>query len=398
MTASRTSQNRQLGVGFLGAGPLNRTHHMPNIAQIPQARIEAVCDLDADRLASAAQRYRPRLATRDFDQMLADQAVELVIIATAPPLQADLTRRALAAGKHVFVEKPMAETAQQCLQIGALARQVGRYVATGYNRRFSPAYRDLKQVIDSRNVPPMMSYRLLDDDRGRRNWTDRPHLIDEVCHIFDILAWLANDQPVQIFCLDLPGQNYQILIRFAHGATAHILTGGRGNFAWPKERIEVVLDHVVLAVDDFVELRAANVPGLERKCYPGREYEGYPGGYAQRLAQEGLGLELQLRRQIAELWQTDGLADMPPGPQREALRQRVFAGKALPPVNYMVDKGWFAAMQALVASLLADQAPPNAGPADAARSIACAEAAMQSVRSAEPVALDPAGWADRPDG
>jgi len=384
---------RPLAVGFLGAGNLNRLHHMANVARMSAARIHAICDLDPQRLASAAERYKPQLATRDYQEMLADREVELVIIATRPHLQANLARQALEAHKHVFVEKPMAESMEGCLELERIARQVGRTLATGYNRRFSPAYRDIKGMLADCHVPPLMSYRLMDDTRDRPNWADRPHLLDEVCHIFDILAFFADDEPVETYCVEVPVQNYQIIIRFSRGATAHIITGGRGHFAWPKERIEIVMDHAVVAVDDFVELHAANVPGFERKCYRGREYEGRPGGYADRMAREGLIVDVEIRKQIAELWQTDGLVDMPPGPQRDAKWQEVFGGKALPPINYTVDKGWYAAMEHLIESLASGTKPQNADGIDAARSIACAEAAAESARTGEPVPLRPSQWA-----
>ena len=384
--------DRRLGVGFLGAGNLNRLHHMPNVAGIGRARVEAVCDVDPQRLDSAARRFQPRLATQRYEDMLADPQVELVIIATAPPLQPDLVRQGLEAGKHVFVEKPMAQTAEQCLQLARLAEAKGRVLATGYNRRFAPAYRDVKRAVEAVNVPPMITYRLLDDTRDRPDWHEQPHLIDEVCHIFDLLSWLIDDEPTEVYCAQVPVQEYQLILRFAGGATGHILTGGRGNFAWPKERIEVVLDHAVVAVEDFVELRAANVSGLEHKCYAGREYEGWAHGYAERMASEGLAVDLALRKQIADVWQRDGLADMPPGGEREALRQRNFAGQVLPPVNYMVDKGWFAGMEYLIGALLADDEPDNAGGTDAARSIACAEAADESARTGRVVCLDRSSW------
>jgi len=382
----------RLGVGFLGAGNLNTLHHMPNVASMSHVKIEAICDLNEERLARAAERFRPRLATKNYDEMLSDPAVDLVIIAAAPPLHPDLAKRALEAGKHVFVEKPMAQSAEECVRLGRLARQVGRCLVTGYNRRFSPAYHDVKSAMVDLKVPPLLTYRLVDDTRDRPDWAKRPHLIDEVCHIFDILAWLTGDEPAEVYCVEVPVQSYQIIIKFAAGAVGHIITGGRGNFAWPKERIEVVLDHAVIAVEDFVELWAANVPGLEHKCYRGREYEGRPGGYAERMAAEGLAVDREIRRQIAELWQTEGLADMPPGPQRDALYQRVFGGKSLPPINYMVDKGWYASMEHLTRALLAGCLPDNADAVAAARSIACAEAAMESARTDRPVRLDPERW------
>ena len=92
------------------------------------------------------------------------------------------------------------------------------------------------------------------------------------------------------------------------------------------------------------------------------------------------------------MWQRGGLADMPPGREREALQQRNFAGPVLPPVNYMVDKGWFAAMEHLIDALLAGDEPDNAGGVDAARSIACAEAADESARTNRVIRLDRSSW------
>ena len=394
-------------VGFLGSGNLNTIQHYPNIAASADAAFEAVCDLNEALMVERATPYAPRLMTTDYDTMLADPAIDIVWIAAEPPLQADLAGRALEAGKHTFVEKPMAETMAECVQLGRLAKAKGVGLFTGYNRRFAPAYVDLKSIMATMTEPPMITYRLVDDGRDRHGGfgarlagedPGRPQLLDEACHIFDIFAHLTEAEPVSVTCHSIPHNNDMVLLQYDNGAVANLTVSMRGTMAFPKERIEVIMDHAAATVEDFVELTTANVPGWGHmvKRYPGFEYPGWLSGYKHRMEWEGLGVVRHFRQKWQGLWNQQGLADMPLGPERDAKIEELIAphmrSGTMPPVNYLVNKGWCAADHGILKGLREGTPIAAAGAVDAARSIACAEAAIASARTGQPVKLNPADW------
>jgi predicted dehydrogenase len=112
------------------------------------ARLAWVCDASEERLAGAAARYPAARATSSFDELLADDGVEAVVVATPVPTHAELARRALAAGKHVFVEKPMAMSAGDAEELVALAEERGLALLPGHLLLYHPGVRKLKELVD----------------------------------------------------------------------------------------------------------------------------------------------------------------------------------------------------------------------------------------------------------
>jgi predicted dehydrogenase len=390
-TANMTPRVR---VGFLGAGNLNTIQHFPAIASCEDAEFYAVCDLNEDLLDRRANLYKPRYVTTDYDKLLADGKVDLVWIAAHPELQEDLARRALRAGKHVFVEKPMSETAKGCLELGRLARRKGVRLFTGFNRRYAPAYVDVRSILSEMKRPPMVTYRLADDSFGRASEVfDRPQLLDETCHAFDIISHLVGSEPVRVCTFSASRNNDLVSIQYANGAVASITSSIQSSMAWPKERLEVLMDNAALSVDDFVELQTANVPGwgCMTKRYEGFEYPGWLSGYKERMQWEGLSAVLAFRRRWLEVITEAGVPNWQPGPQADRDRAALVESHRnhMPPVNYMVNKGWRNADLAILKSLRTGASTAAAGATDAARAIAMAEAAVKSARTGKVVSLDP---------
>ena len=128
----------QVGVGYWGRNLLR------NLAAAPGAHVVAVCDPRADARAAAAA-LAPGTPARRFDDVLADGAVEAVVIATETPTHAALAQRALDAGKHVFVEKPLAQTVAEAERLVATAAERDLRLMVGHLLRYHPAYRDVER-------------------------------------------------------------------------------------------------------------------------------------------------------------------------------------------------------------------------------------------------------------
>ncbi len=129
---------RLLRIGVLGAGPIAQAAHFASCRRARNAELYAICDVAEDLLARMAALHQPRAAYRDYDAMLADPRVEAVIVAVADQFHAPLARKALAAGKHVLVEKPLGVTVEECEDLRLQLRETGLVLQVGHNKRFDP--------------------------------------------------------------------------------------------------------------------------------------------------------------------------------------------------------------------------------------------------------------------
>ena len=132
------NKQRQLRVGVLGCGPISQFAHLDACHKARNAELYALCDLSRDLLDRMTAVHQPRASYLDYDDMLADPQVEAVIVATADPFHVPLVRRAVAAGKHVLVEKPLGVTVEECEELRNRLRGSGLVLQVGTNRRFDP--------------------------------------------------------------------------------------------------------------------------------------------------------------------------------------------------------------------------------------------------------------------
>jgi predicted dehydrogenase len=133
-------------VGHAGLG-----YWGPNVARnfADLADLRWLCDLSPDLLSAAAARHPQARTTTRFDEMLADPEVDAIVIATPVVTHYELAKRALLAGKHVFVEKPQAQSSADAEELAALAQESGLVLMPGYLLLYHPAVSRLKELIDA---------------------------------------------------------------------------------------------------------------------------------------------------------------------------------------------------------------------------------------------------------
>ena len=136
----------QIGVGYWGRNLLR------NFAALPGADLIWACDTRESARSEAAQNHPGIPTTSRVEEVLDDDSVEAVVIATETPQHFPLAEAALRAGKHVFVEKPIAQTADQAERLVALAAEADRRLMVGHLLRYHPAYRYVEQLIQEGNL------------------------------------------------------------------------------------------------------------------------------------------------------------------------------------------------------------------------------------------------------
>src|SRR5919106_4405563 len=134
----------RVAVAGLGPWGLNLARNFTELAELA-----VVCDDDEERLRAAAARYPTAQAASRFDEVLENDRVDAVVVATPVPSHAALARRALAAGKHVFVEKPMALTGAEAEALVALAEERGLVLMPGHLLLYHPGVAQLKALVEA---------------------------------------------------------------------------------------------------------------------------------------------------------------------------------------------------------------------------------------------------------
>jgi hypothetical protein len=253
-------------VGLIGAGAFARSLHLPLLRRSAAFAVQAVASVRGIAARNAGRQIGARYATTETAEILDDPAIDVVWITTPHDSHADLAVRALDAGKHVFVEKPLALTLDDCQRVRAAAIRAGRLLTVGFNRRFAPASALLRAHLTG-SGPYQVTYRVAAPTLPPGHWLDDPgrgggRLVGEGCHFFDWMAWLLDEAPVRVWATrartSFPG--ITVSIDFAGGSTGTLIYACTRSNGPPKERVEVLGDDRVAVMEDFraVELYRVN--------------------------------------------------------------------------------------------------------------------------------------------
>ena len=132
------NEDRRLRIGVLGCGPIAQAAHFEACRKARNAELYVICDVAEDLLARMAAVHEPRVTHADYDRMLADPNLDAVIVATADQFHVAAAEKAIAAGKHALVEKPLGVTVEECEELRALVRAAGLVLQVGTMKRFDP--------------------------------------------------------------------------------------------------------------------------------------------------------------------------------------------------------------------------------------------------------------------
>jgi predicted dehydrogenase len=133
--------------GVLGAGPIAQFAHLEACRKARNAELYALCDAAPDLLERVAAAHRPQVTYTDYDAMLADPAVDAVVVAIADQFHVPMALKAIAAGKHVLVEKPLGVRVEECEELAAAVRASGLILQVGTMRRYDPAIQQARDFI-----------------------------------------------------------------------------------------------------------------------------------------------------------------------------------------------------------------------------------------------------------
>lgn len=290
---SRRRGNDSVTVGVIGAGNFARSTLLPALSRT-DAKLAAVADINGVAAAHAARKFGAEKAVSDYRLILDDPAVQAVFVLVGHHLHARFICEALEAGKHVFVEKPLAITEVQLEEVIAAyggkgidschrwndaegcgndakrsesdalrhARGEGKMVMLGFNRRFSPHTMKIKDLLRGRTEPLCMTMTVNAGFIPPDDWTQDPErgggrIIGEGCHFIDLLSHLADSPVVQVSAQMVGGNGpvrddkMSILLGFADGSAGTVHYFSNGSKSYPKETLDIFGDGRVIRMENF---------------------------------------------------------------------------------------------------------------------------------------------------
>jgi len=278
-------------VGVIGAGQFARLILLPAI-RAAGARVAAVASAGGVSCLHAARRFGASEATTDVARILDSPAVDAVFIATRHDSHAALAVRALEAGKHVFVEKPLAIDADGLALVEAAHRAAsGLQLMVGFNRRFAPHARHARRLLAARSEPVAIHMTINAGALPADHWTRDPaigggRILGEGCHFVDLALFLVGRPIVATQKLPLgagrgaTGDGATLCLTFADGSVATIAYWTNGPRAYAKERIEVFCEGRALVIDNWRALRTVGWLAAGRNLPWARQDKGHRAGVA----------------------------------------------------------------------------------------------------------------------
>ena len=256
-----------VNLGVLGAGLYANATLLPAIKKISDIELVGIASSGGLHAQHSGKKFGFQYATSSDNEILNDPNINTIAILTRHDSHADLVIKALKAGKHVFVEKPLAVNSKQLGQINKLLISNLRSLLTvGFNRRFSPLAQSLNSQISNLREPKYIHYRVNAGCLPFNHWTQDPALgggriIGEACHFIDFITFLVGAAPVSVTAHALPDggkyreDNVSMTFTFPDGSLGIVDYLANGDKSFPKERVEVFCGGQIAILDDFVSLQ-----------------------------------------------------------------------------------------------------------------------------------------------
>jgi predicted dehydrogenase len=274
---------RDLRVGVVGLG-----YWGPNLARnfsaIPGCELAYLCDADPAARARLLGMFPGAAPAADLDELLADPALDAVVLATPVPTHAELAVRVLEAGKHCFVEKPLALTAADAEQVVAAAGDAGRVLMVGHLLEYHPGVRALKELTAAGELGDAVYYIYGNRLNLGKLRADENALWSLGAHDVSVLLYLADEEPIEVVA---HGESYVrpgvedvvfCFLRFPSGLTAHL------HLSWldphKERRFTVVGSRRMATFDDMALERKLTVydKGFDEDARGYGEYITRSGG------------------------------------------------------------------------------------------------------------------------
>lgn len=277
LAAKPVSAEARVVVGFIGAGNYAARVLIPAF-KASGANMCSISSVGGTNAVFQGLRSGFTKAVSDTSELISSSEINVVAIVTRHNTHASLTVEALRAGKHVFVEKPLALTHEELEGVKQAYFASSGQLMVGFNRRFAPQIQTMKRLLSTVKAPKVFVMVMNAGSISAEHWTQDPitgggRIIGEACHYIDLMRFLVG-RPITSVQARRMGENNSeavcedkacITLGFEDGSfgTLHYLANGASSFS--KERIEVFTSGRTLQLDNFLKLRGFNWPGFKKQ-------------------------------------------------------------------------------------------------------------------------------------
>ena len=266
--SDETFKRLPLSVGFIGAGSFAQGNLIPALRNIEGVTLQTVCTASGASAKTAQDQFGFKLTTTNPQDLFLNENIGTIFIATRHNLHASFALEALKAGKNVFVEKPLALTEDELVSLSQFYRGSDEEkmpaLMVGFNRRFAPLTRELKQFFENTGEPMVVNYRVNAGYIPTNHWTQDPvegggRILGEVCHFVDLVQFITASRIVKVYAESISADNTSIVsndnvnitLKMANGSLGIVTYLANADSSLPKERIEVSSGRKAAIIDNF---------------------------------------------------------------------------------------------------------------------------------------------------
>ena len=283
-----------VGVSFIGAGNFAKAVLLPTLKKTAGVVMRGVSTATGMSAADTAKKYGFAFAATDQDEVLKDKDTNLVFVTTRHDMHATQIASSLQAGKYVFTEKPLCISEEQFEKVKVEGGGLSR-VMVGFNRRFSPHAKLLKDYFAKRTLPLVMHYRVNAGSIPRDVWIQDPltgggRMIGEGCHFIDFMSFVcgAPVTKVQAMCIQTPNaaetpeDSISVNLQFADGSVGTLEYVALGDTTLPKEFCEIHGEGSTATMDNFCKTVCSGKLG--KRKLKGKQQKGFAEELAATVA------------------------------------------------------------------------------------------------------------------
>lgn len=263
---SKVKAQDKIGIGLIGSGNFARNTILPNLTKIDDFELVGLSTSGSISAGQTIKKYNFKYSTTDYKKLLEDKDIDLIIIATPHNTHAKFAIEALDAGKHVYVEKPLAINMEQLEQVKEAYERNSQHLIVGFNRRFSPFAKWIKEQLQTDKFTTLIQYTINAGEIPKDHWINEPtvgggRIIGEVCHFIDFCRYLTGSKikNVSTFTINANSEKYinndniSMNIEFENGSLANIIYTSMGPKSYPKENVRVFTNGNVAELNNFVK-------------------------------------------------------------------------------------------------------------------------------------------------
>lgn len=257
-----TSESKEINVGFIGAGSFAQGYLIPACKEV--ASLETVVTSTGINARSVGDKFGFNASSTEPKDVLENQKINTVYIATRHDTHAKYVIEALNAGKHVSVEKPLAMNYEELAQIKEAYEVVGdKALMVGFNRRFAPVSIALKKEFANIGEPLVMNFRVNAGFIPKDHWIQTEvgggRIVGEMCHFIDLMQFFTDANPVKVYAECISTDNSQmknddniaIIVKFSDGSVGNLTYVANADKAMAKEHLEIFGASKAGVIDDF---------------------------------------------------------------------------------------------------------------------------------------------------